>query len=148
MQQQQNRPICQYFLKNKCKFGNKCRDLHPDDINMITSNSQPNTNHAHQKSSTCHFFLTNSCTKKDKCDYFHGYCDRLQYVKTIDNHKNEINNLVNMGDSKYISSDFETFYIRFSGSNEYLGENINSEYKIGKLIYSNNKVIFGIQKNG
>lgn len=146
--QQNNRPVCQFFLKNKCKYGKNCRDYHPDDVNMNIINSQPNSNQIPHKSSTCHFFLTNSCTKKDKCEYFHGYCDRLQYVRTIDNHKNEINNLVNMDDTKYISSDFETFYIRFSGNNEYFGENISSEYKIGKLIYSPKKVIFGIQKNG
>ena len=94
------------------------------------------------------FFLDNKCDKKEKCEYFHGYCDRLQYVKTIGNHKNEINNLVNMYETKFISSDFETFYMIDSGTNQFQGENIIQEYKIGKLIYSNNKIIFGIQKGG
>ena len=144
----QNKAICQHFLKGTCKFGNKCRNYHPDDVNMNVPNSQQNPVKIPNKSTTCHFFLNNKCDKKENCEYFHGYCDRLQYVKTIGNHKNEINNLVNMDDTKFISSDFETFYIRFSGNDEYLGENIASEYKIGKLIYSTNKIIFGIQKGG
>jgi hypothetical protein len=144
----QKKTICQHYLMGKCKFGDKCRNIHPDDINMRSQNSQQNPVKAPNKSSTCHFFLNNKCDKKEKCEYFHGYCDRLQYVKTIGNHKNEINNLVNMYETKFISSDFETFYMIDSGTNQFQGENITQEYKIGKLIYSNNKIIFGIQKGG
>jgi hypothetical protein len=53
-----------------------------------------------------------------------------------------------MYETKFISSDFETFYMIDSGTNQFQGENIIQEYKIGKLIYSNNKIIFGIQTGG
>jgi hypothetical protein len=146
---QNNRKVCPFFLKNKCKYGKNCRDYHPEDINMNPpASQQSHPNQAHQKSSTCHFFLTNSCTKKNNCEFLHGYCDRLKYIKTIENHKNQINCLVNMDDTKYISSDSESFYIRFSGNDEFFGKNIASDFKIGKLIYSSQKVIFGIEKNG
>lgn len=141
--------ICQHYLKGKCKFGDKCRNIHhSDDIIMPSPDSQQNPIKAPNKSTTCRFFLDNKCDKKEKCEYFHGYCDRLQYIKTIGNHKNEINNLVNMYETKFISSDFETFYMTDFGTNQFQGENITQEYKIGKLIYSNNKIIFGIQKGG
>ena len=53
-----------------------------------------------------------------------------------------------MDDKKYISSDSQVFYVRFSGNDEIHGENISQEYKIGKLIYSSNKVICAIEKEG
>jgi hypothetical protein len=69
-------------------------------------------------------------------------------VKKIENHQKPINNLINMDDTKYISSDERTFYIRFSGNNDFHEETIAEGYKIGKLIYSSEKVICAIQKEG
>ena len=140
------RNICKYYLSGCCQFGDKCKNIHNmnGDINM---NPQNQPKFPTQKTSTCSFFMKNKCNKGNNCNYFHGYCDRLQYVKTISNHLNEINNLVIMDNTKYISSDKQTFYVRFSRNDEFRGETINQDYKIGKLIYSSNKVICAIQKD-
>jgi len=108
-----SKKICEYYKSGYCRFGDKCRNIHSknDDIDM---NQQNQTKFPTQKSNTCSFFMKNACNKGDKCPYFHGYCDRLQYVKTISYHLNEINNLVIMDNTKYISSDNQTFYVRFS----------------------------------
>ena len=137
--------VCTFFLKGYCKNGDKCRFAHVknEDVDMYS----PNKHQYPTKSNTCRFFMNNNCNKKD-CPYFHGYCDRLQHVKTISNHSNEINNLVIMDNTKFISSDQQTFYVRFSRNDEFRGETINQDYQIGKLIYSSNKVICAIQKNG
>ena len=140
--------ICPYFLKNKCIYGSNCRDSH--DLSMIDDalNIRPAPiNFKQQSPKTCIYFLENRCTKKD-CAYFHGYCDRLQHVKIIDEHTSEINNLVKMDDTKYISSDIQAFYVRFSGNSNNVKKAINQGYKIGKLIFSSDKAICAVQKEG
>ena len=77
---------------------------------------------------TCHFFLDNKCTKGSNCPYFHGYCDRLEYLKSIENHQSNITNLVIMDNI----------------NNEH-GQNIAQDYTIGKLIYSSDKLIMSIK---
>ena len=140
--------ICPYFLKGNCYFGKNCHNYHPSDVPMSISSSQSQNPQYTQHDKTCKFFLTNSCNKNNNCEYFHGYCDRLQYVKTFGNHINKINNLVNMDEVRYISSDSSIFCVRFSGNDEPQIQNINGEYKIGKLISSSNKIICAIQKEG
>ena len=139
--------LCRYFLESggNCPHGNNCYFLHQFDIPM-SGPSIPSKNPHHD--TACWYFLNNTCNKNNKCEYFHGYCDRLQYVKTIGNHQNEINNLVNMDEIKFISSDNSTFYVRFSGNDQFHRENINEDFKFGKLIFSSNKVICAIQKSG
>ena len=139
-----NKQICTYYLKGHCKFGGKCKNLHPPNPGPIQA---PQTGPSSSSSHTCSFFLKNACTKKD-CHYFHGYCDRLEHVKTLDNHNKEINNLLNMDDTKFISSDEKVFYVRSSENEGIHGETIAQDYKIGKLIYSSNKAICAIQKEG
>ena len=139
--------ICPYFLKGNCRFGDKCFNSH--DISMIddtTNNTQPAPPTFNQQK-TCKFFLENKCTNS-KCHFFHGYCDRLQHVKTIKDHLYEINNLVNMDNVKFISSDIQSFYVRYSSNDEFYKETISQGYKIGQLTFSSNKVICGIQKEG
>ena len=82
------------------------------------------------------------------CHFFFFFCERLEHVKKIENHQKPINNLINMDDTKFISSDERTFYIRFSGNDNVHEETIAEDYKIGKLIYSSEKVICAIQKEG
>ena len=128
--------ICPFYLNGKCKFGDKCKNLH--------QGNPPQNNH---QSKVCTFFLKDSCSRSD-CRFFHGYCDILEHVKKIENHQKPINNLINMDDTKFISSDERTFYIRFSGNDNVHEETIAEDYKIGKLIYSSEKVICAIQKEG
>jgi hypothetical protein len=140
--------ICPYFLKNECIYGSNCWYSH--DVSMIDNslNIRPAPiNFKQQSSKTCTYFLENRCTYKD-CAFFHGYCDRLQHVKIIDEHTSEINNLVKMDDTKYISSDIQAFYVRFSGNSNNVKKTINQGYKIGKLIFSSDKAICAVQKEG
>ena len=126
--------VCQYYLNGNCMFGDKCKNLH-----------QGNPSHNNHQRKDCTYFLSDSC-KKPNCHFFHGYCERLEHVKKIENHQKPINNLINMDDTKYISSDERTFYIRFSGNDNVHEETIAEDYKIGKLIYSSEKVICAIKK--
>ena len=153
--------LCTYFLRGYCKNGQNCEFSH----NIPNSKFHPNTqfhpnpqfhpnsqyhpnpqNHpkAEPAETQCKYFLKNSC-KKPGCSYFHGYCKRLKYIKTISNHKNEINQLLAMDNIKYISSDNKVFYIRKSGNDEVYEEKVPEGYNIRKMIYSSNKVICAIQ---
>jgi hypothetical protein len=140
--------ICQFYLMGKCKFGNKCKNLHTYDVQMnqeISPISPISQIQPKSTTTTCHFFLDNKCTKGSNCPYFHGYCDRLEYLKSIENHQSNITNLVIMDNIKYISSDERSFHIRFSGINNEHGQNIAQDYTIGKLIYSSDKLIMSIK---
>ena len=129
----------------KCKFGNKCKNLHTYDVQMNQESSPISQIQPKPTTTTCHFFLDNKCTKGSNCPYFHGYCDRLEYLKSIENHQSNITNLVIMDNIKYISSDERSFHIRFSGINNEHGQNIAQDYTIGKLIYSSDKLIMSIK---
>ena len=132
-----NKVVCNFYINGFCKFGNNCKNIHPDIINQPINS---------QNVRPCKFFLNDKCTKNNDCQFFHGYCNRLEHVKKIVNHKNNINNLINMDESKYISSDDKTFYVRFSNDDAFHDETIANDYKIGKLKYSSEKVICAIEK--
>ena len=131
-----NKVICKYFIKGLCRYGNRCKNIHPDIVNQPINSKNVRV---------CRYFLADNCTKNKDCQYFHGYCNRLELVKKIINHKNNINNLINMDESKYISSDDTTFYVRFSNDDTFHDETIANDYKIGKLKYSSEKVICAIE---
>ena len=64
----QNKQICTFYLKGHCKFGDKCKNLHPPNPGPMQA---PQIGPSSSSSShTCSFFLKNACTKKD-CHYFH-----------------------------------------------------------------------------
>jgi hypothetical protein len=136
MMPSKNAIICPYYIKGQCKFGKKCKNIHPDIINPQTNQNVP----------VCTFFLKDKCTKNKNCHYFHGYSNILEHVNKIVNHNSNINNLLNMDESKFISSDEKTFYVGFSGNENPHEETIAQDYKIGKLIYSSEKVICAIEK--
>ena len=134
--------ICTYYLKGICKNGDKCKFAHVNPQNLVN-----NTNNNHN---ICAFFLTNSCRYHNHCYNFHGFGNSLMHIKTIENAiDNDIINLVKMDDTKYIISDEKSFIVRFNGKDETVKEALNKDgFKIGKMIYSNNKVIFGLKKEG
>ena len=146
----QGRPICQFFLQGTCKFGKECHNQHiiPPNMQQNHPHGTPqNPNAHHARSSTCRFFLKNAC-KNPNCPFFHGYDDQLQFVNIIRNDK-EINNLIKMDEIKYIISDYESFTVHFNGSDEIVKKSLNKEgFKIGKMVFSGNKVIFSLIKEG
>jgi len=136
--------ICPFFLKGICKFGEKCKNAHILPQNQSTPSVHSNHN-------ICKFFLMNSCKNENHCKFFHGFGDSLMHIKTIENvtESQIITNLVKMDNTKYIISDEQSFIVRFAGNDEEVKETLNKEeFKIGKMIYSNNKVIFGLKKEG
>jgi hypothetical protein len=140
----QKKPVCKYFLENRCNRGDKCPFLHEFPPGMQPNPQQPQHPQQHN-SHICKFFLSNSCSKPN-CGFFHGYGNQLKHLKTI-NGDIEINNLIKMDDSKYIASNEREFIVRFTNRNEEVKESLNKEgFKIGKMIFSGNKVIFGLMK--
>ena len=138
--EKKSKPICKFFLQNNCKNGNNCPFRHE-----YPQNFQPNSQPQQHNSNVCRFFLQNSCTKPN-CAFFNGYGNQLQHVETIKDDK-EINNLIKMDDKKFIASNEQAIVVRFIGSNEPARENLKEEgFKIGKMIFSGNKVIFGLKK--
>ena len=70
----------------------------------------------------------------------------LQYIKTIEEHNQSINNIIYLDNLKYITSDNNDFYIRTLEENkEALKENFGNNAKIQKIIYSSGKIIFSVE---
>ena len=137
-------PICKFFLTNSCNRGNKCPYRHEYPPNY-QPNPQQQQQHPQNNSHICKFFLMNKCTKKN-CTYFHGYGTKLKHMMTYKGDK-EIINLIKMDETKYISSDEKDFIVRFTNNPEESKQSLNKdEFKIGKMIFSGNKVIFGLMK--
>ena len=135
---------CTYFLQNRCNRGDKCPYRHEYPPNY-QPNPQQQQQHPQNNSHICKFFLTNSCTKKN-CTYFHGYGAKLKHMMTYTGDK-EIINLIKMDETKYISSHEKDFIVRFTNNPEESKQSLNKDkFKIGKMIFSGNKVIFGLMK--
>ena len=141
-----SKKVCEFFLKGKCRFGDKCHFFHPKDFQNTQMQIQENPqSHVHQKNSVCTFFLKNSCTRPN-CPFFHGYGNILQHVKLFKN-ETEINNLLNVNRNEYIACDEQSFIVRFADNDKEVKESLNKDgYKIGKMIYSGNKIIFALRK--
>ena len=142
--------ICTFYLQGKCKFGNQCHFFHPQEI---PSNNQSapapfnNNNNNQNKKNQCTFFIKNKCTNQN-CPFFHGYENKLQHVKLINRDK-KINNLIKMDETKFISCDEQTFIVHCMPNYGEVSKSLNKEgFKIGKMIFSGNKVIFGLKKEG
>ena len=139
---------CKYYLKGVCKNDKNCRFSHDIDINMRPNNSSSTDNnpmnHQNNNSHNCIHFMKGNCTRGDKCAYFHGYCNRLQHIKTINNQKNIVKELISTGNTSYISvDDNELFARKLENVNESDDESdkIHEGYKIGKVIFSEDKII-------
>ena len=136
---EKKKKYCTFCLKNQCKNGNNCPFLHE-----YPPGKELNDNY------TCRFFLANKCKNQNgTCNFFHGFGKRLLHIKTIEGNKNYINNLIRMDDTKYISSDDKGFIIHFLQNDEKSETSLGKEgFKIGKMIYSSNKAIFALMKEG
>ena len=136
---EKKKKYCAFFFKNECRNGNNCPFLHE-----YPPGKELNDNY------TCRFFLANKCKNQNgTCNFFHGFGKRLLHIKTIEGNKDYINNLIKMDDTKYISSDDKSFIIHFLQNDEKSETSLGKEgFKIGKMIYSSNKAIFALMKEG
>ena len=134
---------CTYFAQNRCNRGDQCPFLHE-----LPPGHSPNQKNS--DNSICYFFMTDKCKNTSTtCNYFHGFGKRLLHVKKIEATNNNIINLVKMDDTKFISSDEKSFIVHFMQNDEKPVTTLNQEgFKIGKMIYSSNKVILAIKQEG
>lgn len=144
---------CIFFLKGNCKKGKNCPFSHDVDVNMRSNNfSNINNNPMFQQnnnSHNCKYFMEGRCNR-DGCSFFHGYCNRLQHFKTISNQKNLIKELIKTGNTSYISVDDNEFFARKlenPNENNDPSNKIADGFKIGKVIFSGNKVICSVEKS-
>ena len=68
----------------------------------------------------------------------------LEYIKTIEEHNQPINNIISLDNINYITSDHNEFYIRNLENNNTLKDNFGQDSKIHKIIYSSGKMIFSV----
>ena len=68
----------------------------------------------------------------------------LEYIKTIEEHNQPINNIISLDNLNYITSDHNEFYIRNLENNNTLKDNFGQDSKIHKIIYSSGKMIFSV----
>lgn len=157
--------ICKYFQQGSCKFGDKCRYIHPGVNNQRMNNSQipqmntPMNSQMEQSSmpldndgnapptmlssqlKICSFFLKGKCTNQN-CSFFHGYGTNLQNISTEVCHQKPIHSIVAISDTKFVTADENSFKIwllhpKFTCFQEQLVEG-----KMTKLIYSKGKIIY------
>ena len=77
--------------------------------------------------------------KEKEKEKFNGYLGKLQYIKTIEYHKKDIENILSFKDSNYIASDCEKFY-EYDENDETIVESRKvKNIKLDKLIISSDK---------
>ena len=76
----------------------------------------------------------------------HDFCGKLEYVKTLEDHNQGINNIIALDNSNYLTSDINEFYIRtLQETNTIYKENFGNNSQIKKIIYSSGKIIFSVE---
>lgn len=156
---QRENEVCKYFLMGNCKRGDKCKFLHflPQGNNSQgfpqqsqQQPQQPQSSFQQQQqqgqSHICRHFMKDACTRNN-CAFFHGYLEKLQFVEKIEGHQKTIQAILSMDDQKFITSDSNEFFVRTNTDYKANYKNtIDSEYKIGKIVFFNNKVICGVER--
>lgn len=135
---------CPYYSKGFCKFGQNCRNYHPQgqpqNFHMSDTDAKMSTG-PNQNSVSCKYFSMGKCTNKS-CPYFHGYGNVLQQVYSEQGSETNITNMAMISNSKFITSS-ETSYKIWTIQPEFqVLQEQKIEGKITKLIYSNGKIIF------
>lgn len=144
------RPICKYFLEGHCRFGDKCRNHHPQQNPNIQNpiapqNPQINPN----DQDNCRNFLQGNCNRNN-CPFFHGYGNKLKHLKKTDAHDLLINDMCYDMDHKLLlTSDKSCIKMwRFNGDNfELFKAKKIDGYEITKLTYSGKKIILILEKD-
>lgn len=76
---------------------------------------------------------------KEKEKIFNGYLGKLKYIKTINYHKKDIENILYFKDSNYITSDCEKYYIYDENDESIIESRKVKNIKLGKVIISSDK---------
>ena len=71
--------------------------------------------------------------------------DLFDFIKSIEDHNQPINNIISLDGLNFITSDNNEFYIRTLENNETLKDNFGKNSKIHKIIYSLGKIIFSVE---
>lgn len=153
--------VCQFFLKNKCTYGEKCKNIHPGYVTIGSSgqiaqsfggNPQPMDNpynphkifmqnYQYPNLNLCRFFKSGNCNK-DNCSFYHGFSDTLQTLQTKKAHENEIIDLIAVNKDIFITYDERGFKAwKLDPQLEVIEEKNVEEGAICKLIFSNGRVI-------
>ena len=74
-----------------------------------------------------------------------GFKGELEYIKTIEEHNQPINNIISLDNLNYITSDNNEFYLRTLENNNTLKDNFGKDSKIQEIIYSSGKIIFSVE---
>ena len=108
-----NRKVCQFYLERRCKYGDKCKNYHPQDINFIPNPNPTPINPFNQAEvfmqnyqypsdlNYCRGFLMGNC-RFETCRYYHGFSDSLNTLQTDKIHDAEIKELVALDDWNYV----------------------------------------------
>ena len=72
-------------------------------------------------------------------------CDQLEYITTIEDHNQAINNILALNELNYVTSDSNEFYIRAIGNKEKIYKDTFKNEKINKIIFSSEKLIFSVE---
>ena len=84
--------------------------------------------------------------KQAKKSFYSEAFNRIfEYIKTIEDHNQTINNIISLDNLNYITSDNNEFYIRTLKNKETLKDNFGKDSKILKIIYSSGKIIFSVE---
>lgn len=125
--------ICQHYLKGKCRFGDKCKNIHD------TEGKQPKSA---KPSNICTYFQQGKCSK-DNCSFLHGYHDSLQHLSTEQIHDKPIVSVAQISEQKFITADDNTVKIWLVDENgiSAKGEQQMENEKITKVFSSKDKVV-------
>ena len=65
-----NKPLCQYYLNNRCKFGQQCRNMHE----IPAQSTKATANNLIAKQQLCHFCGQSHQKQKEKCPAWQKSC--------------------------------------------------------------------------
>lgn len=161
------RPVCSYYLQGKCKYGDRCKNYHPPNINLNTNNNQgpapipvnAGGNNAPVSFSNqndrnlieppdkriCIFFYNGQCKKGNRCEHRHVFSINLENVQRETGHNTEITQIAQFNNDYFITCNDSSFKLWTLSPNFHSVKEETIEGKICKLVVSNQKMIIASQ---